>query len=194
MFELKYTVTENDFATENKRIALFYFLLYGIVAVIGLAAGIAAVVLRPQQLMFALGIVLLVLSGILMLCALFIIIAPKNYVKSAAELSGGEMNVTVDKHGITIDGEVATEFVDMTRIKRRKEYLLAYVNKDEAYMIKNTLGERFSELYSYMDERKGRILLTEKPTAPSDKETGETAENADGANNAPDEGSAEYVE
>lgn len=173
MFELKYTVTDADFRAENKRITLFYFLLYALVAAAGLAAGITATALRPQQLIFVLGIVLIVLSAVLALCALFIMLAPKNFVKNATDPSAGELNVLVDKHGITVNGNNLCPFVDITRIKRRKDYLLVYVGKDEAFMIKNTLGEKFDELVSYMNERKGRILLTdgndEKASIATDK-------------------------
>lgn len=162
MFELKYSITENDLRAENKHIMLFYFALYAAVAAVGLAVGIVATVLRPMNSLFVLGIILIVLAGILMLCALFIAIAPKNFVTSAFETSDTELDVKVDKHGITVNGENICPFADISRLKRRKSYMLAYVAKDKVFIIKNTVGDtEFRDLYAYMDERKGRILLTD---------------------------------
>ncbi len=169
MFELKYNITDGDFRAENKRIMWFYFALYAAVAAVGLAIGIVAVVLDPQKLMYVLGIVLLVLSGILALCALFLLIAPKNYAISAIETSEEPHDVLIDKHGITVDGENIYAFADIIRIKRRKTGLFAYVSKDRAFLVKNTLGEdKFNELVAYMTERKGRILLSEQTVGEPD--------------------------
>ena len=83
MFELKYKITDDDMKTVNKSIMWQYFIPYVIVAVLGLAAGIAAVVLNVRTDIFVLGIVLIVLGAILMCCTVLLLVAPKNFVASA---------------------------------------------------------------------------------------------------------------
>ena len=167
MFELKYQITEGDIKAENKKIAMFYFCLFFIVAAVGLAVGITAVVLNPQVSIFVLGILILVMSGLLMLVAIFMLIAPKNLVIGAVEASDSERTVVVDKNGITVDGNNISQFADITKMKNRKTYLVAHIGKDKIFIIKNniTSGQALSELFSYMDERKGKLLLTPQDSA-----------------------------
>ena len=167
MFELKYQITDGDILAENKKIAMFYFCLFFIVAAVGLAVGIVAAVLSPQKTIFVLGIIICVFSGLLMAIALFMLIAPKNLVSSAVETGESERNVVIDKNGITVDGNNLSQFGDITRIKNRKTYLAAYVGKDKVFIVKNSItsGQSFSELLSYMMERQGKLLLTPQDSA-----------------------------
>lgn len=161
MFELKYSITEGDILAENKKIAMFYFCMFFIVAAVGLAVGIVAVALSPQKTIFVMGIIILVFSGLLMAIALFMLIAPKNLVSGIVEAGDSELSVVIDKNGITVDGNNVSRFADITKIKNRKSHLVAYVGKDKVFIIKNSLtsGQTLSELFAYMDERKGRLLL-----------------------------------
>lgn len=163
MFELKYAVTESDIKAENKKIALFYFLLYFTVAVIGLGAGIAAVVINPEKSVLVLGIIILVFAGMLLAISLLMMIAPKNLVSSVLPPSDGEQNVVIDKNGITVDGSNLSPFADITAIKNRKTYLVVYFGKDKVFLVKNaiTSGQSLAELYAYMTERQGKLLLTQ---------------------------------
>lgn len=163
MFELKYQITEGDILAENKKIAMFYFCMFFIVAAVGLAAGIVAVVLSPQKTIFVMGIIILVFSGLLMAIALFMLIAPKNLVSGAVEAGEDDRSVVIDKNGITVDGNNVSRFVDITKIKNRKTHLVAYIGKDKIFVVKNniTSGQSLTELLSYMTERQGRLLLTE---------------------------------
>ncbi|MCH5153855.1 MAG: hypothetical protein J1F71_01450 [Clostridiales bacterium] len=167
MFELKYQITDGDILAENKKIAMFYFCLFFIVAAVGLAVGIVAVVLDPQKTIFVLGIIICVFSGLLMAIALFMLVAPKNLVGSAVETGESERNVVIDKNGITVDSSNVSSFADITKIKNRKTYLAAYVGKDKVFIVKNSItsGQSFSELLSYMMERQGKLLLTPQDSA-----------------------------
>ena len=162
MFELKYKITEGDILAENKKIAMFYFWLFFIVAAVGLAVGIVAVVLGPQKTISVMGIIILVFSGLLITIALFMLIAPKNLVSCAVEAGENDRDVVIDKNGITADGNNVSQFADITKIKNRKTYLVAYVGKDKVFIIKNniTSGQSLAELFAYMSERQGKLLLT----------------------------------
>lgn len=161
MFELKYAITEKDIKAENKKLALFYFLLYFGVAVVGLAVGIVAVVINPQTSILVIGIIILVFSGLLAAVALLMMIAPKNLISSIVGTDDNELNVVIDKNGITVDGENIAAFADITKIKDRKTYLVVYTGKDSAFLVKDaiTSGQAFAELKTYMTERQGRLLL-----------------------------------
>ncbi|MDE5593176.1 MAG: hypothetical protein K2I75_04505, partial [Clostridiales bacterium] len=150
MFELKYAITAGDIKAENKKLTLFYFLLYFGVAVIGLAVGIVAVVINPQKSIFVIGIVILVFSGLLAAIAIFMLIAPKNLVSCIVGTDDNELNVVIDKNGITVNGDNVAAFADVTKIKDRKTYLVAYTGKDTAFLVKDaiTSGQAFSELKS----------------------------------------------
>lgn len=174
MFELKYAITAGDIKAENKKLTLFYFLLYFGVAVIGLAVGIVAVVINPQKSIFVIGIIILIFSGLLAAVAIFMLIAPKNLVSSVVGTNGNELNVVIDKNGITVDGDNVAAFADVTKIKDRKTYLVVYTGKDTAFLVKDaiTSGQAFAELKAYMTERQGKLLLvpTEEQTAAPETE------------------------
>lgn len=161
MYELKYAITEKDIKAENKKLALFYFLLYFIIAVIGLAVGIVAVVINPQISIFVIGIIILVFAGLLAAVALLMMIAPKNLISSVVGTGDNEHNVVIDKNGITVNGDNVAAFADITKIKDRKTYLVVYTGKDTAFIVKDaiTSGQAFAELKSYMTERQGKLLL-----------------------------------
>lgn len=161
MFELKYAITEADMKAENKKIALFYFLLYFCVSVVGLAVGIVAVVINPQTFIFALGIVIIIFSALLFAVALLMMIAPKNLVASVIDASDDELDVVIDKNGVTVNEQNITPFADITGIKNRKEYLVVYMGKDKVFIVKDkiTSGQKLAELYAYMSERRGKLLL-----------------------------------
>lgn len=163
MFELKYAITDADIKSENKKIALFYFLLYFAVAVVGLAVGIVAVVINPQTSIFVLGIIILVFSALLLAIAILMAIAPKNLVTSVIDASEDELNVVIDKTGITVDEQNISPFADITKIKNRKTYLVVYMGKDKVFIVKDkiTSGQKLDELYTYMTERQGKMLLTQ---------------------------------
>lgn len=160
MFNLKYTLTADDLKAENKKLALFYFALYFTVAVIGLAVGVAAVVVNPQVTILVMGIIILVFAALLCAVSLLLLIAPKNLVVGVAD-EDGEKEVTIDKHGITVNGQSLAAFADITKIKNRKTYLVVYLGKDRVFIVKNaiTSGQTFDELYAYMSERQGKMLL-----------------------------------
>ncbi|MCH5155363.1 MAG: hypothetical protein J1F69_02045 [Clostridiales bacterium] len=162
MFELKYAITESDVRAENKKVSVFYFWLFFAVAAAGLAAGIVAVVLNPKTSVMVLGVIILVMSGLLMAIALLLLIAPKNMVHSAVQSGEEELNVVIDKNGITVNEQNVAPFAAITDIKNRKSYIAAYIGKDKVFIVKNhiTSGGEFSELFSYMTERQGRLLLT----------------------------------
>lgn len=172
MFELKYAITEADMKAENKKLALFYFLLYGIVAVVGLAVGIVAVVINPQVSILVLGIVIIVFSTLLLAIAVLMTIAPKNLVVSVIDTSADELNVVIDKNGITVNEQNVSPFADITKIKNRKTYLVAYIGKDRVFIIKDkiTSGQKLDELYTYMSERQGKLLLVPQAENEETKE------------------------
>lgn len=161
MFELKYKITDDDMRAVNKRIMLFYFVLYFAVAVVGVVVGVVAVVLDTQRSIFVMGIIILVMAGLLLALSLIMLVAPKNYAASRVAPSDAELSVTVDKHGVTVDGNNIAPFVDITSIKRRKNGLWVYTGKSVMLLIKPCVvsGQSFEELYSYMAERRGRILI-----------------------------------
>lgn len=164
MFELNYEVTSADMKAVNKKNAMFYFWLYIAVAIVGIAVGIVAVILHTETFMFVLGILILVIAGILAVCALLLLIAPKTLLTSAVPVDK-QMTVVVDKNGITVDGEPLCPFADVLSVKNKKDYLLVTVAKDKVVVVKNPDGT-LDELYAYMSERKGRLLLDPQADAP----------------------------
>lgn len=191
MFNLKYTLTAADLKAENKKLALFYFALYFTVALIGLAVGIVAVVINPQVTMLVLGIVIIVFAALLLAVALLLLIAPKNLVVGVVD-EDVELDVTVDKHGITVNGQNLAPFADVTKVKNRKAYLVVYFGKDKVFLVKDavTSGQTLNELCAYMTERQGRILL-EVPEGAAPQKEQETATESEQVENAQGEDSGE---
>lgn len=198
MFKLEYKITDGDFGAINKRIALFYFLLYAIVSVVGVVVGCIAVALGPSKLMFVLGIVLIVLGGILALCAIMLLVAPKNFVTSAVKPSDDARAVEIDESGIAVssDGEdIKIPFASVTEVRDKKQYLLVFIGKDIALLVKNeiTSGQSLSELFGFLSARRGGLVnpatvaaedrKTELPEQSRDDSPVESAEDQSGGAN-----------
>lgn len=162
-FELKYKVTDDDLKAINKKIMLFYFVLYLTVALVAIAIGIVAVVFRPQMLMYVLGIILIVLGGILLVFALLLLIAPKNLLKSAVKPSDNELSVKVDESGIEVtDGEERKliPFFNVRSTKVKNGLLYVYTAKDVALLVKNAIisGGTFEELCKFVYARQRGVV------------------------------------
>ncbi len=167
MFELKYKITDADMKSVNTRIMWQYFIPYVVVALLGLAAGITATVLRPRTVIFVLGIILLVLAAILLVCAVLMSVAPKNFVASALLTSDEtERGVVFSDKGITIktpdQSDIHVDYAEILRVKNRKSYLLLYVDKDVVFLVKNAIvsGGTLEELYATIASK-----ITRKPVA-----------------------------
>lgn len=163
MFELKYTLEDSDLKAINKRIMLFYALLYLGVSLFGLAIGTVAVVFRPQTLMFVLGIILLVFGGSLLLCAVFMFIAPKNYVVSFTP-AGEELAVRVKDLCIEVDRPAETVVIaysDIQKVKRMGGLIVLTVGRNLVFVIKDGAlsGGSFDQLTAALKERQGRLTF-----------------------------------
>lgn len=159
MFELKYSVTDADMRAVNKKINLFYFTLYFCVAVCGLAVGITATVLKPTSLTYVAGIILTVLGGLLLACALLLLVAPKNALESAVPTGEAELDVKIDHDGVTV-GDTPLSYSDMTAVKNKKSYVLVYFGKTRVLLVKDAIasGGTLAELYAFISARAGRTL------------------------------------
>ena len=184
MFELNYAITANDLKAVNKKIFSVYFCLYFGVALFGIAVGIAAIVLSPSTSILVLGIVILVFAAILLAVSLLMAIAPKNFVTSVVPTSDQQLSGVIDKHGVTVGDQNVLSFADMQKIKKYKDFFTVGTAAS-VFIVKNaiTSGQSYDELYSYMSQSIGKLLL--EPTAQGDgKAEPETTEPAmqDGVN------------
>lgn len=181
MFELKYTIADADMRAVNKKISLFYFALYFCVALGGLATGIASIVLKPTTLTYIAGIILTVLGGLLLACAVLLLVAPKTSLESVVPTGDGELTVKIDHDGVTV-GDTELSYSDMTAVKNKKTYLLVYFGKFRALLIKDAIvnGGSMPELYAFVAARAGRTL---PPSLAAD--------NAESAKKTPDGNGAE---
>lgn len=165
-FKLNYTVTSADVKAVNKRIMLFYFTLYFAVALIGIAVGIVAVVLRPQTFMLALGVILLVFGGLLLACSVMLLIAPKRFVTSVVPTDKA-LTVTVGERGVTVecDGEAPEEipYMRISKVKLKNGVICVNVGRDGLLIVKDALceGESFAALFDRLQTMQGR--MTELP-------------------------------
>ncbi|MCH5162317.1 MAG: YcxB family protein [Clostridiales bacterium] len=178
MFELKYKITDADFKAVNKRIFLQYFIPYVIVALMGIGAGITAIALRPKTELFALGIILIVLAGILLACAVFMAIAPKNFVVSALNTDDNiERTLEIGESAVTIKtpdkSDITVRYSEILRIKIKKDYALLYVDKGSAVLVKDAIvsGGSFTELCELLKSK-----TVNAPVEAAPVETTPTAE------------------
>lgn len=175
MFELKYKLNDADVKAVNKRMMWTYFLPYMIVSLLGIAAGIAATVLRPRVEILVLGIILLVLAAVLCCCSVLLLIAPKNFVASALMTSDEvEREVTVDDNGVTVktpdQSDIKLSFSEIYAVKNKKTYLLLYVGKDSVIIVKDaiTSGQSLEQLFGFI---KGKLDAVK---TASDRGVGDT--------------------
>lgn len=159
MFNFEYKITDGDVKSVNKSLMWTCFVPYIIVALVGIAAGVIAVVFNPRTEIFVFGILLLVFGGILVACCVLMLIAPSNFVASAL-MESDELN----RH-VVIDGDITIKtegqedihlaFCDLTKVKTFKDYLLAYIDKDRAVIVKNceSGGKTLKELALYIKSR-----------------------------------------
>lgn len=155
MFELKYKITDADMKKVNKSIMWQYFVPYLVVALLGIGAGVAAVVLNVRTDVLVLGIILLVLGAILLACTVLLLIAPKNFVLSALVVSDTiERTVKIGNERIDIITEgqenIELSYGEITKLKNKKTYLLAYVGKDIVLVLKDNSISKLSDVYSYL--------------------------------------------
>lgn len=161
MFELNYKITEDDVKKINFSIMIAYFIPYLLVSLLGLGAGIAAVVLRPTQVLFVLGIVLLVLGAILFGCAILLLIVPKNFITSAlVPSSETERNLKVDDNGMIVTTEnrepVEIPFYAVSRVKVKLDRMLVYLGRDRVLVVKDAMVTgSFEELCAFVKSRAG---------------------------------------
>lgn len=162
-FELSYIITDEDFKQINKSVMLKYFLMYLGVAVLGLAVGIVATVLRPRIEILVFGIILIVLGAILLVFSVLLVIAPRNFILSALMTSDKTVrNVRFDDGGITISTEAQKDihlvYGDIVKIKNKKAQLLLFLDKDLVLVVKDNLtsGQMFDELYAYLCAKTGK--------------------------------------
>lgn len=191
MFRLNYKITDGDIKAVNKKFMLFYFVLYLVVAVVGLTVGVIAVVLDPSKLMFVLGIILLVLGGILLLCSIMLLIAPKNFVVSAIKPSDDDLTVSIDENGIAVQSpseDVKIPFASVTEVRDKKQYLLVYTGKDVALMIKNAIasGQTLPELNKFLSARRGGLVNPYAATESDGNGDADGENPADDGDNAKD--------
>ncbi len=153
MFELKYKITDGDMKAVNKRIMWQFFIPYVIVSLLGLAAGVTAVVLQPKNELFVLGIILIVLAAILLVCAVLMAIAPKNFVVSALLTSDDtERVLEIGESGVTVktpeQSDINVGYAEILKVRDKKTYALLYVGKDTVILLKDavTSGGTFAEL------------------------------------------------
>ncbi|MCM1367774.1 MAG: hypothetical protein NC184_03070 [Roseburia sp.] len=179
MFELEYKITESDIKSVNKGIMLKYFFPYLAVSLLGLAAGLTAVILRPRVDLLVLGIILIVLGAMLLVCALLLAIAPKNFFASAVFASDETVRkVAIDGDGITVKTDGASDIVfrkgEINRVAKCRTGLLAYVGKDTALIIKDafTDGHNLTELGEFL----------KRGAAPAPENNGEQMPENDGEN------------
>ncbi len=177
MFELKYKITVDDVNSVNKSMMWRYFIPYIAVALLGVSAGIAATVLRPSQVILVLGIILIVLGGILTVCSLLLLIAPKNFVASALLTSSEvERKLTVGESNIVVETEDMSDIIfsygEITKVKNKKTYIVCFIGREQILIIKDAFIGKGSidELYEFL---KSKTEL-ERPDAPAEPESEET--------------------
>ncbi len=188
MFELKFKLTDADVKAVNTRLMWSYFIPYLIVSLIGLAAGIAAAVLKPRTEILVLGIVLIVLSAILLGCSVMLVIAPKNFVHSVLFPDNDvEREVIADDGGITVktpeQSDITVSYGGVLRVKKAGEYVLVYGDKDSALIIKNavTSGQSLDDFYEFL-KSKTSAKRAAAPTATNNGDAQKTdSDNADSA-------------
>ncbi|MDE7463584.1 MAG: hypothetical protein K2M48_01020 [Clostridiales bacterium] len=180
MFELKYKITDADFKTVNKSLMWQFFIPYVIVALLGIAAGIAAITLRPGTEMLVLGIILIVLAAVLLVCAVLMAIAPKNFVASALLTSDDtERTFEIGDDGITIktpeQKDINVGYNEILRVRDKKTYALLYVDKAAVVLLKDEIvsGGTYAELIAFL-KGKTQNATAQPPAAEGTSEKAET--------------------
>lgn len=162
MFELKYGITDGDIKAASRAVNLLYVIVYLCVAAAGLVVGIIGIVLHTSTFMFALGIVITVFGGILLVLAVLLTVAPQKAFDSIVGTSESEFAVSITHENITVvNGEKTTElsYTDMTSVRLRKNYIIAYFGKLDVLLIKSDGNAK--EVYEYIEKRQGRKKPTE---------------------------------
>lgn len=162
MFELKYSLTDDDMKKIGKATGTRRTVLYLTASAIGLGVGITAVALRPDTLLFVCGIILIVMCTLLATLTLVLLFS-KTTLDSVLPTDGTELAVTVTHDNITVrNGEETTEFMyeDMTGVRLFGAYMLVYFGKTRVLPFKNAIASGGSslELYEYVEKRAGRAL------------------------------------
>lgn len=159
MFELEYTITDDDLKKVNKHVMWSYFIPYLAVALLGIGAGIAATVIRPSTSIFVLGIILIVLGAVLLACTIMLAVAPKSFVLSALETSDEvKRAVKISDSGITVstDGQSDIRFgyggILKAKLMRKAAILVLYVDKDAVLIVKDGTDGNGSvdEIYAFV--------------------------------------------
>lgn len=194
MFELKYKITDGDMKAVNKCIMWQFFIPYVIVSLLGLAAGVTAVVLQPKNELFVLGIILIVLAAILLICAVLMAIAPKNFVVSALLTSDDtERVLEIGESGVTVktpeQSDINVGYAEILKVRDKKTYALLYVGKDAVILLKDavTSGGTFAEL---VEALKNKTSKTSNSPVSAQAKDGEI-ENIDAVSSDAADASAE---
>lgn len=159
MFELKYKITDADMKAVNKGMMWRYFIIYAAVALLGIGAGIAAITAIDRTEMFVLGIILIVLASILLVCAILMAIAPKNFVASALLTGDTERTLSINDDGITVktpeQSDITIGYFEITKVKDKKTHALLYVGKDVVLLVKDAIvsGGTFPELVELLNSK-----------------------------------------
>lgn len=177
-FELKYKMTDDDFKRINKSVMWKLFFMYFGVAVMGLTVGIVAAVLRPRTEILVFGIILIVLGAILLVFSALLLITPRSFVSSALMTSDDtEREVRFDDGGFSVSSDTKKEikiaYAEIVRIKNKKSYLLLYLDRELALIVKDgiTSGQTLGELYNYLLVKTGRKKYAAQAQAPAAAQT-----------------------
>ena len=186
MFELKYSITDEDMKKIGKSSGVKRTVLYLSAAVIGMGFGITAVVLRPDTMLFVCGILLIVMCTLLATLTLVLLFS-KTTLDSIVPI-GDELTVTVTHDDITVErnGETAKYmYEDMTDVRLYGAYMLVFFGKTRVLVFKNKIvsGGNSRELYEYVEKRAGRALPPDV-AAPSGEENVSEEKRTDGEETA----------
>ncbi len=191
MFELKYKITDADMKAVNKSIMWMYFIPYVVVSLLGIGAGIAAIVLNIRTDIFVLGIVLTVLGAILLVCTILLAIAPKNFVASALATSDDvERTVKIGDDQIVIETpdheNIELSYGEITKLKNKKSYLLAYIGRDIVMIIKDAVvsGGTLEDAYNFISAKMQNTAPAASAPAPAEDKSEEVKEQAPAEDNA----------
>lgn len=157
MYELKYAVTERDLKEASKAVNLRYVIIYLCIAAAGLAVGILSIVLSDSSFMHVTGIIVTVFGGLLLVLACLLAFIPQKAFDSVTETGDDEKEVSITHDNITVkNGETVKElsYCEMTAVKLRKRYIIAYFGKYSALIIKPNGNAK--EIYEYIEKRQGR--------------------------------------
>ena len=201
MFELKYKITDADVKAVNAKSALRYFVSYLVVALAGVAIGVAAIVLRHSTALFVMGILLTVMGAFLLVCSVLLMLSPKNFAASAL-VTGDDIErcVRVDVDGITVtsdaqNSDIVFEYSEITKVRMSGGSIVAHIGKDQILIVKDaiTSGGTLAELYAFLCDKASAKRKREAAQPADDaaqaretcaetvRETGEDADQAEKA-------------